>query len=59
MKLQKIAAGARAFSLPPFLEKALGSRLKEPITPVTSYMYFDCTAYAGNVTVPVIPIPDP
>ena len=27
MKLQKIAAGARAFSLPPFLEKALGSRL--------------------------------
>ena len=29
MKLQKIAAGARAFSLPPFLEKALGSRLDQ------------------------------
>ena len=28
MKLQKIAAGARAFSLPLFLEKALGSRLR-------------------------------
>ena len=27
MKLQKIAAGVRAFSLSPFLEKALGSRL--------------------------------
>ena len=27
MKLQKVAAGARAFSLPPFLEKALESRL--------------------------------
>ena len=29
MKLQKIAAGARAFSLPPFLEKALESRLSK------------------------------
>ena len=27
MKLQKIAAGARAFSLPPFSEKVLGTRL--------------------------------